>query len=106
MMPKLFSSFMRHYHALSDKDFIWFPFTKLRPAPHEAIGLPKLLLMVLCFALYGALLWPLKQWILRAPITREGWLWFTLKCGVFFLVWFSCVTRPLWNQRARSVKRS
>lgn len=73
----------------------------LRPAPHESIGPQKLLFMIICFGLYGAILWPLKQFLLNDEITWRGQLMFTLKCFVFFTVWFSCVTRPLWNQRAR-----
>ena len=95
---------MDHYHALSDKDFIWFPFLFLRPKAHEAIDLRRLVMMIFCFGLYGSLVWPVKQFISGNPTTLNGWSVFSLKCFIFFTLWLGLVTRPLWNQRARRAK--
>jgi len=103
-MHKLLKTVMDQYHSLSDKNFIWFPFTVLRPKPNELIGLNKLILMIFCFGLYGSILWPLKQWLGDSEFTLNGWAVFALKSLGFFSVWFTVVTRPLWNQRARSLQ--
>lgn len=105
-MKTIITRFMSTYHHLSDKDFIWFPLMFLRPAPHEVISFSRLVAMTICFGLYAALIWPLKQYLMSSEITWQGQIIFTLKCLGFFAVWFSCVTRPLWNQRARDLKKT
>ena len=104
MTTKFLKTCLRHYHELSDQDFIWFPFLFLRPRPDQSIGLRQYVLMVFCFGLYGSLVWPLKQYLYDSSVTWNGWAVFTLKCFGFFLVWFAVVTVPLWNQRARNLR--
>lgn len=102
----MWEKFLQRYHHLADQDFIWFPFLFLRPRPEQTIELGRLLSMSVCFGLYGAALWPLKQWIMDQEISWQGGWVFALKSFSFFLFWFTLVTRPLWNQRARQLQKN
>lgn len=86
---------------LSDYNSVWFPFVFLKPKPREMIGPARRLSMILCFSLYGAGIYPLKQYLWNEPVNNYLWAAFGLKCLGFFAIWFRLVTVPLWNRRAR-----
>lgn len=91
-----------HWHGkISDHNVIWFPYTFLRPKPHQFIGLKQsVIIMPALWGLYMGL--PYGLFFMFA----KGWpildvALFIAKFTLFFLFWFNAVTRPLWNARAR-----
>jgi hypothetical protein len=88
---------------LSDLNAVWFPFLFLKPRPEQEISPLRRLAMTACFSWYAACFWPVKQILFSRPIETQAWLAFSLKCVVFFSVWFRVVTSPLWNRRARQL---
>jgi len=88
---------------LADLNSVWFPFVFLKPRPDQLIGPARRLSMTICFTCYGAVMYPVKQWLFSVPLEQHAWAIFTLKCMAFFAVWFRVVTVPLWNRRARQL---
>ena len=99
----LFDKFVDAHGWLSDKDFIWWPFSFLKPARDEEIDLQKQLLMTACFG-GGSYLMLMVVSIMNNDFDIGAQLktLFTL-LSVFFC-WFMLVTRPLWNARAKRLR--
>ncbi|MCB0366192.1 MAG: hypothetical protein H6624_15150 [Bdellovibrionaceae bacterium] len=98
----MIKSLINFHNRLSDKDFIWFPFTVLRPRPEVTISQPRVWLMTICFSSYGLLVLILKSLAFgSSPYPGLGQDYFLLFIG--FFLWFQFVTAPLWNQRAQTI---
>jgi hypothetical protein len=85
------------HFELSQKNFIWFPFIFLKPASNQKLTHKKVLIMSLCFGAYFYLMQLVWSWLLTRPeklVIKSGELLFYI---TVFLLWFECVTRPLWN---------
>ena len=89
MFTKILKVIVHHHGRVSDTAVVWFPFVFLRPKPYQPITVSRLLIMAVCFGIYAwgaALIFGQTEW---GP---------ELFLGAFAL-WFSVVTRPLWNLR-------
>jgi hypothetical protein len=88
---------------LSDKDFIWWPFSFLRPNPSTPMTFQLTCLMTICFAGLSSLMYALYSIVNNAfdapTLFKNIMIFFAL-----FFIWFNVVTKPLWNQRARRLK--
>lgn len=101
---KLFD-LLTHFHGwLSDKDFIWWPFSFLRPDPHVPMTLKLTLVMTACFGGLAFLMFTVMAVMNNAFTADYAFSVFMTSFGGFF-VWFNLVTRPLWNRRARTLKK-
>ena len=94
-----------HVHGwLSDKDFIWWPFSFLRPDPKTAISFKLICLMTMCFAGLSYVMYVVYAVANNALVPDDLIRYFFMFFGGFF-VWFNIVTRPLWNRRARLLNK-
>jgi hypothetical protein len=92
-----------HNH-LSDKNYIWFPFVFLRPLPTERITMRRILVMTLCFSIYGFIFLAIRQW-LNKEFELEDWLKKSGMIVIVFFVWFNLVTARLWNYRSDKLNK-
>lgn len=99
-MPAL-DTFQRWHDWASDTDFVWFPFQKLRPDPSTPILLGRRVRMAVCFGVYYGAFYLLRNLIWGHGATvRSGFVTIGISIVCFF-AWFSMLTAPLWNRRAR-----
>lgn len=100
---KLLDLIAAFHNWLSDKDFIWWPFSFLRPEPHEAMTVKTTLLMTGCFGGLAFLMFTILA-IVNNAFTADGAILTFLICFIGFFGWFNLVTKPLWNRRAKALK--
>ena len=101
---KLLGLLALFHNWLADKDFMWWPFSFLRPEPNEFITMKIALQMTGCFGGLAFLMFTILA-IANNVFTPEYGISILLSCFVSFFLWFSCVTKPLWNRRTRELKR-
>ncbi len=93
-----------HFHNwVSDKDFIWWPFSFLRPEPQEMMTFKQVCFMTLCFGGLSFTMFTIYAVVNNASTPSSIASTFSTCFGGFF-VWFSVVTKPLWNSRARNLR--
>lgn len=92
------------HNWLSDKDFIWWPFSFLRPEPHNPITFKLTLIMTSCFGGLAFLMFTTMA-IMNNAFNFDYALGVFLTSFGGFFTWFNVVTKPLWNRRARSLKK-
>jgi hypothetical protein len=92
----------RFHNWLTDKDFIWWPFSFLRPDPNVPMTFKLTGLMTLCF---GGLAFTMFTTfaVVNKAFTFDSAFTTFLFCFGFFFLWFNLITRPLWNRRAHSL---
>jgi len=100
---KLLNLLSLFHNWLADKDFMWWPFSFLRPRPDEFITMKIALLMTGCFGGLAFLMFTILA-IANNVFTLEYGFSTLLSCFGGFFIWFTCVTKPLWNNRARQLK--
>lgn len=88
------------HNWLSDKDFIWWPFSFLRPEPKTMMTFQHTLLMTACFGGLAFLMFTAFA-VVNNMFTLESMLSTALMCFGGFFVWFNLITKPFWNLRAR-----
>ena len=91
------------HNWLSDKDFIWWPFSFLRPAPQDKITFKHTLTMTGCFGGLTFVFFTVFAIMNNAFSIESTVLTFGLSVGGF-MAWFNVVTKPLWNRRASQLK--
>jgi hypothetical protein len=97
---------LAHFHNwLSDKDFIWWPFSFLRPEPQVAMTFKLTSLMTLCFGGMAFIIFSIMA-IMNNAYSFEYAFSVFLSCFLGFFLWFNLITKPLWNRRARKLKKS
>ncbi len=89
---------------LSDQDFIWWPFSFLRPAPADPITFKLTLMMTGCFGGLGFLMFTVMA-LANSAFTADAAVSTLAFCFGGFFVWFNAVTKPLWNRRVRQLKK-
>lgn len=102
---KLLDLFTDFHGWISDKDFIWWPFSFLRPAKHELITMKLVLQMTLCFSGLGTLMFTAFAIVNNVFSPSSMFQTFILSFVLFF-IWFTLVTRTFWNRRARTLSAS
>jgi hypothetical protein len=101
---KLFDLITQFHNWLSDKDFIWWPFSFLRPAADVEMTLKLTSLMTVCFGGLSYLFFTIFA-VMNNLFTIESSFVTFVSCFGGFFIWFNSVTRPLWNRRARQLKK-
>ena len=92
------------HNWLSDKDFIWWPFSFLRPEPDQPITFPLLLMMTGCFGGLAFVMFTTFA-VMNNMFTVDTMLANFLTSIVGFFVWFTLVTRTFWNRRTRELQK-
>jgi len=93
------------HNWLSDKDFIWWPFSFLRPEPKTSISFKHTLYMAGCFGGLSFLMFVGFSVVSNMFTASSAVNTFMICFGGFF-AWFNIVTRPLWNYRARELQKN
>lgn len=101
---KIFDIITQFHNWLSDKDFIWWPFSFLKPMPSEVMTFKLTTYMTLCFGGLAFLMFSIMAIMNNAFSFSYGASVFFSCFGGFF-IWFNVVTKPLWNRRARVLKK-
>ena len=99
---KLLNLFTIFHNWLSDKDFIWWPFSFLRPEPHVLMTFKMTSLMTCCFGSLAFLMFTVMA-VMNNAFTLEYAISVFLSCFGGFFLWFNLITKPLWNRRARAL---
>ena len=89
------------HNAASDSNFVWFPFSFLKPKAAQAITCKRLLKMTLCFGLYFNFAYILKKIIMGESIEVSSLVNSQLAFLAAFFLWFNLVTKYFWNRRAK-----
>lgn len=92
------------HNWLSDKDFIWWPFSFLRPAKSEIISMKLVLIMTACFGGLAFLMFTSFA-VVNNLFSVDSMVTTLMSCFGGFFLWFTCITKPVWNIRARELSR-
>ncbi|HLW56539.1 MAG TPA: hypothetical protein VKY27_04085 [Bacteriovoracaceae bacterium] len=87
-----------------DFDFFWWPFSILKPLPHQLITWNKVMKMSLCF---GILIWAFISvyYTMQMGFNFEFLIVNFIGSIAGFFLWFGLITKPLWNYRAKRLKK-
>ena len=92
------------HNWLSDRDFIWWPFSFLRPEPKTVMTFGHTLLMTLCFGTLSFLMF-VGFAVVNNMFTASSAINTFMICFGGFFAWFNMITRPLWNYRAQRLNQ-
>src|SRR5690606_28291772 len=101
---KLLELLTLFHNWMSDKDFIWWLFSFLRPEPKESISFKLTLLMTACFGSLAFLMFTVLA-IANNAFTANYAVSVFISCFVGFFLWFNLITKPLWNRRSRQLQK-
>ncbi|MGE3609730.1 MAG: hypothetical protein AB7I27_09120 [Bacteriovoracaceae bacterium] len=87
------------HNWFADKDFLWWPFSFLRPEEKEPITFKHTLLMTGCFGGLTFLMFAIFAVANNMASAENLTLTFIFSFLGFF-IWFNLITKPLWNRRA------
>jgi hypothetical protein len=104
ILTKILSIIPDSHNWLSDRDFIWWPFSFLRPEPATAMTIKHTLLMTGCFAGLSLLMF-VGFSAVNNMLTASSLVDTFFICFGGFFTWFNLVTKPLWNYRARRLSK-
>jgi hypothetical protein len=96
---KLLDLFTEFHNWVSDKDFIWWPFSFLRPEKHVPMSMTLILQMAACFAGLGTLMFTAFA-IVNNIFTISSLFQTLFFSYALFFLWFTLITRTFWNRRA------
>lgn len=96
---KLLELFTDFHNWVSDKDFIWWPFSFLRPEKNQPITMKLVLTMTVCFSGLGTLMFTVYA-VVNNVFTFQGMLQLLTFSFTGFFLWFTFITRTFWNRRA------
>jgi hypothetical protein len=102
ILKKLIGIIPDSHNWLSDRDFIWWPFSFLRPDPKTPITFQHTLLMTGCFGGLSFLMFVAFS-VINNMFTASSAVSTFFICFGGFLAWFNIITKPLWNYRARQL---
>jgi hypothetical protein len=101
---KILDLLTQFHNWLSDKDFIWWPFSFLRPEPQVPMTFKLTLLMTLAFGGLAFGMFSIMA-LMNNALTFDYAVSIFFTCFLGFFLWFNLITKPLWNRRAHRLKR-
>lgn len=101
---KLLNLIAHIHNWLSGQDFIWWPFSFLRPDPKELMSYKLTLLMTACFGGLTFTMFTVLAVMNNAFNIKDAFITLLFSFLGFF-TWFNIITRPLWNHRARQLSK-
>lgn len=92
------------HNRLLDIDFFWWPFSILKPLPHEMMTWDRVMKMSLAF---GLLIWAFVAVysMMQMGFNLSFLILNFIGSIVSFFLWFGLITKPLWNYRAKRLKK-
>jgi hypothetical protein len=99
-----FKHLVDFHNWLSDKDFIWWPFSFLRPARNEIMDMKLVMLMTACFGGLAFLMFTAFS-VVNNLFSLDSMIVTLMACFGGFFLWFSLITKPMWNIRARKLHK-
>ncbi len=100
---KLLDLITDFHNWISDKDFIWWPFSFLRPEKNQPMTMKLVLTMTACFSGLGTLMFTAFA-IVNNMFSASALFQTLFFSFLLFFVWFSLITRFFWNRRAVKLK--
>lgn len=101
---KLFDLLALFHNWLSDKDFMWWPFSFLRPEKNVIMTFKDTALMTGCFGTLAFLMFAIMA-VMNNAMNFEYAVAIFFSCYGGFFCWFNLITKPLWNYRARKLQQ-
>jgi hypothetical protein len=101
---KLFDLITQFHNWLSDKDFIWWPFSFLRPDPNVLMTFRLTSLMTACFGGLAFVMFTMMS-VMNNAFTADSAIQTFFFFSIGFFAWFNVITKPLWNRRARALAK-
>lgn len=92
------------HNWISDQDFIWWPFSFLRPAKNVSMTFQDVLMMTGCFGGLAFLMFTVF-YVMNGLLTLDSLVQTFFACFGGFGIWFLLITKPLWNIRARELQK-
>ncbi len=92
------------HNWLADKDFLWWPFSFLRPSKETRMTNSHVLMMSVCFGGLTFLMFTAFA-VINNMFTLELAFLTLIGGPPSFALWFWCITKPLWNVRARELQQ-
>lgn len=99
---KILEMIAAFHNWFADKDFLWWPFSFLRPAAHEVMTIKHVTNMTLSFGGLSSLMFVIFAFANNA-LTASFLFMILFSCFAGFFIWFAAITKPLWNIRARQL---
>lgn len=96
---KLLELFTDFHNWVSDKDFIWWPFSFLRPEKNQPMTMGLIFQMAACFSGLGTLMFTAFAFV-NNIFSFSSLLQTLVLSFVLFFLWFTLITRTFWNRRA------
>jgi chromosome condensin MukBEF MukE localization factor len=106
MSMNIISKLETFHNKLADYDFVWFPFTFLRPKTNQLITRPLLLKLTFAFGSYFFIFYLLKALLLGNTIIFSECLKVLFYSYLIFLIHFKIVLSYFWNRRANRLNPS
>jgi hypothetical protein len=103
-LEKILSIIPNIHNWLSDRDFIWWPFSFLRPTPSTIMTFKHTLYMTGCFGGLSFVMFTGFA-VVNNMFTVDSCMSTFMICFGGFFSWFNLVTKPLWNYRARRLSK-
>lgn len=101
---KIIAPLAAFHNWLSDKDFVWWPFSFLKPAPQEIMTFNLTLKMTGCFGGMTFVMFTVFA-IMNNAFYLESTFYTLISCLISFFIWFNLITKPLWNYRAKRLSK-
>ena len=89
------------HNWVTDQDFMWWPFSFLRPAKNVPMTYKDTMLMTACFGGMAFVFFTVFA-IMNNMYSFESSVMTFVSCFVGFGLWFNLITKPLWNVRAKA----
>jgi hypothetical protein len=96
---KLLNLITLFHNWLTDKDFLWWPFSFLRPEPEVPMTFQLTSLMTACFGGLAFVMFSVMS-VMNNAFTLDTAAPIFIACFGGFFIWFNLITKPLWNRRA------
>lgn len=92
--------FLASFHNwIADKDFVWWPFSFLRPEKKVPMTFKTVSQLTIAFGGLAFVMFSVLAVMNNALSIQYLFATFT-SCFIGFFLWFSLITKPLWNRRA------
>jgi hypothetical protein len=101
---KFLAAFPNLHNWITDKDFIWWPFSFLRPHPATPMTFKHTTLMTLCFGGLAFVMFSVFA-VVNNMFSFDSAVTTFVGCFGGFFGWFNVITRPMWNFRAHKLKK-
>lgn len=101
---KMLNLLAAFHNWVTDKEFVWWPFSFLKPATSVSITFRDTLTMTACFGGLTFAFFTIFA-LMNNAFSFNYFIMTILTCTFGFLLWFNLITRPLWNHRARKLSQ-